>query len=255
MFEKFCLKWNDFQANVSRSFGILRNENHLHDVTLVTDNHEKVPAHRLVLSACSDYFKDIFKNNQHSHLLLCLDGISSQDLKNIMDYIYNGEVQIYQDDLDRFLVVAQRLKLEGLMGGKVEDNMENNDIKDEFDESVKEDNSISKIIEKQSTETKVIKERRELIPRNTTVALNPEENIGFDKQVLQYLEECSDGSYKCTACGKTSDNERGGKSKQKFNMKKHIETHLDGLSYSCPFCEKTFRSRNLLSWHKYVHHK
>ena len=93
MSEKFCLKWNDFQTNVSRSFYVLRNENHLHDVTLVTDDHEKVPAHRLVLSACSDYFKDIFKNNQHSHLLLCLDGISSQDLKNIMDYIYNGEVK------------------------------------------------------------------------------------------------------------------------------------------------------------------
>ena len=107
MSDKFCLKWNDFQTNISKSFSQFRNEDYLHDVTLVSDDHKKLAAHKLVLSACSQYFKEIFKNNQHSHPLLCLDGISSEDLKNIMDYMYNGEVQIYQDNLDRFLVVAQ----------------------------------------------------------------------------------------------------------------------------------------------------
>ena len=33
-----------------------------------------------------------------------------------MDYIYNGEVQLYQEKLDNFLSIAQRLKLEGLIG-------------------------------------------------------------------------------------------------------------------------------------------
>ena len=113
MAEKFSLKWNDFQTNVSKSFGLLRDEEYLHDVTLVSDDLNRVSAHKLVLSACSEYFKNIFKNNQHAHPLLCLDGISSEDLNSIMDYIYNGEVQIYQDNLDRFLNVAQRLKLEG----------------------------------------------------------------------------------------------------------------------------------------------
>ena len=99
MDEKFSLKWNDFHSNVSKSFSLFRNEEYLHDVTLVSDDHSKVSAHKLVLSACSDYFRDIFKNNTHSHPLLCLDGISSDDLKNIMDYIYNGEVEIYQENL------------------------------------------------------------------------------------------------------------------------------------------------------------
>ena len=80
MAEKFCLKWNDFQSNVSKSFRIFRNEDYLHDVTLVGDDHHKISAHKLVLSACSEYFKDIFKNNQHSHPLLCLDGITKDDL-------------------------------------------------------------------------------------------------------------------------------------------------------------------------------
>ena len=60
---KFNLKWNDFQSNVSKSFSLFRNEDYLHDVTLVSDDHKKVSAHKIVLSACSQYFKDIFKNN------------------------------------------------------------------------------------------------------------------------------------------------------------------------------------------------
>ena len=145
MSEKFCLKWNDFYSNVSKSFRLLRNENYLHDVTLVSDDHLKVSAHKLVLSACSDYFKDIFKNNQHSHPLICLEGMSSEDIQNIMDYIYNGEVQIYQENLDRFLGVAQRFKLEGLIGGKQEeyeeDMNDNKDCVNEFIPSLTETSS------------------------------------------------------------------------------------------------------------------
>ena len=66
MSEKFSLKWNHFHSNVSKSFSALRNEAYLHDVTLVSDDHNKVAAHKMVLSACSEYFKDIFKNNQQS---------------------------------------------------------------------------------------------------------------------------------------------------------------------------------------------
>ena len=115
MSEKFCLKWNDFHSNIGKSFKSLRYDDDLFDVTLVCDDHSQVSAHKLVLSACSEYFKNIFKNNKHSHPLLSLEGVSSNDLNNVLDYIYNGETQIFQDNLDRFLDVAQRFKLEGLI--------------------------------------------------------------------------------------------------------------------------------------------
>ena len=113
--EKFNLKWNDFGSNVSKSFGKLRTEDYLHDVTLVGDDHTQLSAHKLVLSACSEYFKEIFTRNKHPNTLLCLEGLSIQDLENVLDYMYNGEVHIFQEDLDRFLSIAQRLKLEGLL--------------------------------------------------------------------------------------------------------------------------------------------
>ena len=116
MSDKFSLKWNDFQSNVTKSFEAFRNEGHLHDVTLVSDDQNQVSAHKLVLSASSEYFNNIFKNNKVSNPFLCLEGVSLTDLNNILDYIYHGEIQIYQDNLDQFLSIAKRFKIEGLHG-------------------------------------------------------------------------------------------------------------------------------------------
>ena len=115
MSEKFNLKWNDFQSNVSKSFGLYKNESYLQDVTLVSEDFKHIPAHKLVLSACSEYFKRLFQETKQSQPLICLDGVNAIDLKNVLDYVYDGEVKILQEDLHRFLNVAQKLKLEGLI--------------------------------------------------------------------------------------------------------------------------------------------
>ena len=94
MSEKFSLKWNDFQTNVTKSFSKLRKEEDFYDVTLVSDDQKQISAHKLVLSSCSEYFKNILKHNKHQHPLLCLEGIDSQELNNVLDYIYYGEVQV-----------------------------------------------------------------------------------------------------------------------------------------------------------------
>ena len=52
--------------------------------------------------------------NKNTNLLICLEGVNSHDVRNILDYIYNGNVKIYEEHIDRFLEVAQRFKLEGL---------------------------------------------------------------------------------------------------------------------------------------------
>ena len=59
--EKFSLKWNDFQQTMSNSFGILKKEQDFFDVTLVSDDEVHVSSHKLVLSACSEFFKSILK--------------------------------------------------------------------------------------------------------------------------------------------------------------------------------------------------
>lgn len=235
---KLKLKWNDFHSNVSESFSLFRNEEYLHDVTLVSDDYIKVPAHKLVLSACSEYFREIFKNTQHSHPLLCLDGISSEDFRNIMDYIYNGEVQIHQEELDGFLVVAKRLKLEGLIGSK-ETNEDNEENANEFISSIEEPESVSKLEHPESRPVST-EPRKAKSPIRTMAIFNE-----INEQVNQSIEVCPDGSLKCTFCGKIISTKN-----KKPDMKKHVESHIEGLSYDCPICHKTFRSKNALSTHK-----
>ena len=113
--EKFNLKWNDFQSTVSQSFGLLRQEEDFFDVTLMSDDEVQMSAHKLVLSACSGFFKSILKKYLHSNPLIFLNGIDSASLGLILDYVYHGEVQILQKQLDTFLEVAQKLRIDGLL--------------------------------------------------------------------------------------------------------------------------------------------
>ena len=100
MSEKCFLKWNDFHSNISQSFSTLRKEDNLSDVTLTGDDHKHVRAHKLVLSAASEYFSNIFRqNSDNSNIIICFDGVNVVDIQNALNFMYNGEIQIYQDDL------------------------------------------------------------------------------------------------------------------------------------------------------------
>ena len=97
-------------------------------------------AHKLVLSSSSEYFKMVFSNKkkyfQSQHALKCLVGLNQSDLNNVLDYIYHGEIQIYQQDLERFLGIAERLKVDCLIeGGDNHENEDDGKIEPIFDEN------------------------------------------------------------------------------------------------------------------------
>ena len=133
--EKFCLKWNDFQTNVSKSFSTLRKEKEFYDVTLVTDDSHFLMAHKVVLSASSDFLKSLLRKLDLAKPLIYLSGIGSKELGQIMEYIYEGKVKLFRDDIDTFLEVAKKLKIDGLDGNeeKRKDLIPNNFKKEEYD--------------------------------------------------------------------------------------------------------------------------
>merc|ERR1712129_634790 len=108
--ETFCLKWNEFESNIRESFKYLREEERLSDVTLATDDGQHIKAHKMVLSAGSHFFSDIFKKTNHSNMLIYLKGISSAELEPATDFIYNGEACITQEYLTKFLGTAKELQ-------------------------------------------------------------------------------------------------------------------------------------------------
>ena len=112
--EKFCLKWNDFQLNASSTFYKLRKDKDFLDVTLVSEDGEHISAHKVVLSASSDFFRDTLKKADHTNPMIFLSGVHSKVLTAVLDYVYNGEVNLFQEEIDGFLESAQKLKIDGL---------------------------------------------------------------------------------------------------------------------------------------------
>ena len=111
--EKFSLKWNDFEKNISASFKDLKDDEDLFDVTLACGDDE-VSAHKVILSACSPFFRTVLKRHKHHHPLLYLHGFSFSNLKSVLNFMYLGEVSIAQDELNSFLSIAEELQVKGL---------------------------------------------------------------------------------------------------------------------------------------------
>ena len=114
--EKLCLQWNDFKDNVSSSFGGLREDKDLTDVTLACEDGQQVDAHKVILAASSPFFKDILKRNKHPRPLIYMRGLKSEDLLDIVDFLYFGEANVFQENLDSFLALADELRLKGFTG-------------------------------------------------------------------------------------------------------------------------------------------
>lgn len=58
--QQFCLRWNNFQAYITSQFEALRDDEDFVDVTLACEG-QRLGAHKVVLSACSPFFKELFK--------------------------------------------------------------------------------------------------------------------------------------------------------------------------------------------------
>jgi len=111
--EKFCLRWNDFESNMSVAFREIREEKDFFDCTLSCGS-KQIQAHKLILSACSPFFRSVLKQNPHQHPLLYLKGVEFGDLQAVLNFMYHGEVNVAQEELNSFLSVAEELKVKGL---------------------------------------------------------------------------------------------------------------------------------------------
>ena len=116
MSEKLCLKWNDFQENVNTAFTSLREDKEFSDVTLVCEDGHQLEAHKLILVASSPFFLNLLKKSRHPHPLIYMKGIKIEDLQAMVDFLYRGEANVFQENLESFLAIAEELKLKGLSG-------------------------------------------------------------------------------------------------------------------------------------------
>jgi len=279
--EKFCLRWNDFQQNITTVFGALKDDTEFADVTLACEDGQQVEAHKVILAASSPFFQNLLRRNKHPHPLIYMRGVAAEDLKSVIDYIYYGEANVQKERMEFFMQIAQELQIKGLSLGEneakvVQKNvasmqhfMETNDENIEPNMFYPKDTSITEevsdtddeiekhaaILEKHWSSTageKTQLKPREDLQKNEAgsdmdfeqVPLN--EQIGLNEQIKLMIGPGLSMGVKqrnsmCKVCGKESS---------WSNIKDHIESkHIEGISIPCGLCDKAFKTRKVLKHH------
>ena len=104
--------WSEFQENTIKYLSYMRNNHDFCDVTLAGDDLELLPAHKVIISAGSDFFETIIRKTG-GHPVLYLRGVSKGDLEVILAFLYTGETRVEKLRQDSFLALARDLGVRG----------------------------------------------------------------------------------------------------------------------------------------------
>jgi len=259
--QKLCLKWSDFQENAISTFGTLREYREFADVTLACEDGQQVEAHKVILASSSPFFLNLLRRNKHPHPLIYMRGLKSEDLMAMIDFLYFGEANVNQENLDSFLAVAEELQLKGLMGSSAEEetnkptmtkktkniSQEKKYLQQEVLIPVPssfgdEPNSVDKLessspLEGTSavTDYTVAADLQDLDDKINSMIVFSENQIGRGEKAKA-----------CKVCGKEGNMSQ---------IKAHIESHhITGVSHTCNICGKTTRSKDAMRMHKRRNH-
>ena len=251
--ERLRLKWDDFQENLQTYFNELRGDSDFTDVTLVCED-QSIKVHKLVISACSPFFKNLLKSHPNPQPLIYMRGVKAKDLTALVDFIYLGETSMLKEQLERFLALAEELQLRGLNGGSGEEapSKKRNSVTKE-EKSLKQNQQKKSVKRKNNVKEGVISNVKS---ENTFDEVSPialdqkaEQHVYIDSDTTDKIDsnivKHSDG-FSCTSCDYSS--------KRKNHMREHVERHIEGLQYPCKFCDKNFRTSNSLRNHNYRSH-
>ncbi|XP_044012886.1 protein tramtrack, alpha isoform-like isoform X2 [Aphidius gifuensis] len=109
----FNLRWNNHVSNVLQMFIEHYSSESFVDVTLSCEGRF-IKAHKMILSACSPYFQELFLNHDAKHPMIIFYGMKYDDLQSIISFMYNGEIEVEESDLGDLLAVAETLQVKGL---------------------------------------------------------------------------------------------------------------------------------------------
>lgn len=110
--------WIESNRNVVFTEFIQRSGDSFHDVTLLSDDLQEFPANKMVLSACSTFFEQIFQTRRNESLVLFLASVKSKDLSNILEFVYKGTLNVPVDEVDQFISAGNLLKIKGIVSNE-----------------------------------------------------------------------------------------------------------------------------------------
>ena len=252
--EVVTLNYGHFESQAAKMLNNLICKEEFTDVTLVADG-QQIKAHKFILSFCSPFFENMFKQNPHPHPLIYLKGVSFENLKGVIEFVYQGEIMVNQDMLASFLETG-------------------NDLQIKF--FVEEENVCRSLEGNQSEQTRHSEdERAEIICDTKNEVIGAEEMFLFEDENTQKGNQQSrlnrfmkeDEQFECDECdGKYRNLSRHKKTvhlkerfqcdqcdsilKRKDHLKQHILSVHEGMRYSCDQCQFTATYPQMVTSHK-----
>ena len=250
MTEKLCLQWNDFKDNVNFAFETLRKDSDFTDVTLACEDGQQLEVHKVILAASSPFYRNIFKRNKHAHPLIFMRNVKFVDLEAIIDFLYCGETNVFQENLDSFLALAEDLQLKGLMGGQANSHQQMKGMSSAPKDIKREQPLLQSKHFAKETYLPRKQDFAGAIATTTNTSVHELESTVKSMMTKTDRKVKSHGRgwiYSCNVWG------NGGLS---MNLQHHIESnHVEGIYLPCGLCDKTYRSRSSLQNHKRDGHK
>merc|ERR1719186_1825352 len=187
--EKVSLSWSEFGSCASNTFIDLLSDQDFTDVTLVCDDDKQIKAHKVILSSCSPLFRGILKNNPHQHPLIYLNGIQFDNLQSVIKFIYLGQTEVEQDDLEMFMKAGKELQIKGLSENysQTQANIETFDIEEKpmiVDNSIfeKDEIIVDQTIQQENFEEELMQNEFQLI--HSESKMNIKETLDNSKKTL-----------------------------------------------------------------------
>ena len=106
--------WSDFQNNMTSRLKQYKGQRDFSDITLVTKDNKIIPAHKIILSSGSSFFRGLFAEDL-DHPLLYLRGVEKDVLSSVLEFLYQGQVQLRREVVKEFFAMAEDLGVEGLV--------------------------------------------------------------------------------------------------------------------------------------------
>jgi len=283
--ETFNLSWNDFDNCTRKTFSDLLSDQDFTDVTLVCNDQKQIKAHKVVLSGSSPMFRTMLLNNpQHPHPLVYLKGVQYSDLLSIIQFIYLGQTQVEQRNLETFMVTAKELEIQGLIAdrGNTQGKVDRETVKKEsnwrMDESFQSNEMLDNNTDKNIPETEneiSVENKLQVLPytneahvenRLQVLPYTNDHNIENSLHVLPYNPILDSYGYMNNKPGmvqmrRTVNHEKKHQCDQceyKGITPQHVREHKmsihEGIKFSCDLCEKVYSHPNNLRTHKKTKH-
>ena len=247
--ENFCLSWKEFERSASKTFQNLLHDTDFTDVTLACADDGQIKAHKVILSASSPLLSKILLSNPHQHPLLYLKGVLSKNLQSIIKFVYLGEVEVAQDNLQEFMETAEELQISGLWK-KDSQTHKFNEATKEIDVCKEEVYPAAVPMVPAMTKDVTTTQQKYDYVQNEEGQFSCE-HCNFDTELQetmnQHLSKHLSAKHNCYQCDKVFS--------QPHTLKRHVKTIHEGLRFPCDQCNHQATQANDLRTHKRKVHK